>query len=95
MRYYNYDIIISQHRECILITDLNIGGTSVTNSIESIIQEIEDENQINTKNYLVIYKDSEDVWDGWDSKKNEFVILHSFNAYDAITKYINIKNNGY
>lgn len=42
------------------ITDLNLGGISVTNDAENVLTEINSEENI--ENLAVIYKDSEGDW---------------------------------
>jgi hypothetical protein len=55
------------------IVDLNLGGRSVTNDIENVINEIYQKIGEEIKKYKILYRDSEGVWDGvnpiWGIKK--------------------------
>lgn len=48
-------------KEMLFIEDINIGGMSVTNDIENVIQFIKSEVP-NIKDYIIQYLDSENVW---------------------------------
>jgi hypothetical protein len=55
------------------IEDLNLGGKTVTNDIENVIDEIYRTIGEKIKDYKIIYRDSEEMWDGvtpsWGVKK--------------------------
>lgn len=57
---YSYQII----DDVLAIEDLNNGNMSVTNDIEAVVHDIEEEEQIHAKDMKIVYKDSEGVWDG-------------------------------
>lgn len=56
----------------LLIVDLDMGKMSVTNDIENVIDDIAFAENIDPKEYLIAYRDSEGDWDGWDAKTNDF-----------------------
>ena len=73
--------------DCLFIADLNQGGMSVTNDIENIV-----ENECNkagkiADDLLIVYCDSEGIWDGWDNKTEVFVPLNCANQYHAIRRW--------
>lgn len=86
-------VTVSGH-ETLLITDLNQGCMSVTNNIETVVEQIAREQEIELKELyqccLIIYKDSEGVWDGWDG---DFILLQCDNPFDAALKFIKILNH--
>jgi hypothetical protein len=55
------------------IEDLNLGGRTVTNDIENVINEIYQVIGEKIKGYKIMYRDSEGMWDGvtpsWGVKK--------------------------
>jgi hypothetical protein len=55
------------------IVDLNLGGRSVTNDIDNVINEIYQKIGDELKKYKILYRDSEGIWDGvnptWGIKK--------------------------
>lgn len=72
---YDWKIQDYGNKKLILIEDLNLGNMSVTNDIENVVDDICKTNQIVCEDYLIIYKDSEGIWDGWDCKKRNFIHL--------------------
>jgi hypothetical protein len=65
---YKYKII----QDHIFIIDLNIGGMSVTNDIENVIDDI-CEKELLIPNTIVTYRDSEGEWDRYDYYNNKFI----------------------
>lgn len=86
---YTYSVTDISGRNVIAIEDLNNGGMSVTNNIENVISEIENAEKIDAKCYMVIYKDSNGIFDGFDCKTGDFFPLNKNNLTEAITEYIN------
>lgn len=70
------------------ITDLDQGSMSVTNDIETVVDEICSREHIDAKDYKWIYRDSNGVWDGWNPAKSLFIILRTKDEAEAI-KLIN------
>jgi hypothetical protein len=75
-------------RDVISVIDLNLGNMSVTNDIENVVRDIEVMEKVDAKKYLIVYQDSEGVWDGWDPKSGEFVALTAPNFSQAVERYI-------
>lgn len=70
------------------IVDRNLPDfMSVTNNIENIIQEL----NFKPSDGLIIYRDSEWNWDGWDGKN--FIFLNSQDINTAVENYIKLKQN--
>lgn len=88
---YTYSIQDTQGRNVIAIEDLNSGGMSVTNNIENIIKEISDKENINMYDYMYVYLDSNNTWDGFNIKNNRFISLNEKTSEAAIRKYINLQ----
>jgi hypothetical protein len=48
----------------ISIVDLNIGNRSVTNDVKSVLRKIEHVQQGSIVGFKIMYRDSEEIWDG-------------------------------
>lgn len=90
---YVYNIHNICGRNIISIVDLKSGGCSVTNDIDNIIREIGIYARINVSAYMIIYKDTEDIWDAYDYAKSAFISLNATHIHDAIKKYIKLQLN--
>ena len=74
------------------IVDLDKGAISVTNDIENVIAEIKEIEGIDdTSNYLIVYRDSQDIWDGY-SEQYSFVPLNCYDVISAVKKYFDFQN---
>lgn len=78
-------------RNVIVIEDLNLGNMSVTNDIENVINDIEVMENIDAHNYMIVYQDSAEVWDGYDYSNGDFIPLNSDNWRAAVHKFINVQ----
>ncbi len=90
---YQYEITNMHGRNVIIITDNNSGCLSVTNDIDNIIREIAAFNHINASAYMIVYKDSDNIWDGYDFVNSAFILLHETCSSNAIRKYIQLQLN--
>lgn len=88
---YSYFITKTQGRDCVIITDNSNKGSfmTVTNAIDKIVEKIQKEEGIDANEHLIIYKDTEDIWDGYDFKTNTIFFLDADNWHEAILIYIN------
>lgn len=84
---YSYVIDRISGRKVILINDRN-GRMTVTNDIENIVDEIVIKENLDIKEYLVVYKDSTGVWDGYDPFTDSFVVVRGNSAIEAVNLYI-------
>lgn len=83
MENYIYDIL--RESGAIVIYDLGVEGKkSVTNSIESILEEIGFTEGIDLREYYIIYRDSEYIFDGFNYKKGKFIRLHAKTVEEAL-----------
>ena len=80
----NYHYFFNRGVLCII--DENRGNMSVTNCIEDVVHEICENEGIDKSSLLVIYKDSDGIWDGWDDSKQSFILINQKNIDDAIDK---------
>ena len=87
---YDWDIVKHEGQEVLSIIDLNRGRMTVTNNIENVIAEIKQE--LAQQGYilpsLIIYKDSDNCWDGWDFVEQDFIFLFEKSSQSAIEKLI-------
>lgn len=84
---HRYKILRDYTKPIIAIVDGKSGKT-VTNSIEDILRVIGKAEEIDIKKYLVIYKDTNDIWDGWDTVNEDFIPLNQKTMIDAIREII-------
>jgi hypothetical protein len=82
-------------RNVLVIEDLNLGKMSVTNDIESVIEEIAQREMLNPVEYMIVYRDSKGVWDAYEFSTKEFIVLVQSNWYAAVRSYIDkqVHNN--
>ena len=68
-------------------------GKSVTDNIENVVEQICTREKIDPNVTDFIYRDTSGMWDAWDHKKQNFILLFCKNEDDAIKKLnqINIK----
>lgn len=85
---YTHKLKSVSGRNILVIEDLNLGNKSVTNSIEEVIRDIEVMEHISARDYMIVYRDSEGNWNGWDVIKEEFIHLQEDSWYNAVQKYI-------
>ena len=57
------------------IVDLNRGRMSVTNCIEDVVEEICEAHDLVPEKMIIVYQDTEGIWDGWDHKRKRFIAL--------------------
>lgn len=62
-------------QKVVLIWDQNTGNMSVTNDIENVAFDIAMHEGIDPTDYLIVYRNSEGSWDGWDAGTEEFIFL--------------------
>ena len=88
---FTYTIESYAGRNVIVIKDLNLGNVSVTNDIENVIDEICKSENIVKKSYMIVYMDSEGVYDGFDAERNSFIHLGQQFWKNAVSKYIELQ----
>jgi hypothetical protein len=90
---YHYDIVpIKTNDEpinVIKIIDLcnEMGGMSVTNNIEQILADICNFHELNPEDWVIIYRDSEGRWDGFDTIGYQFIPINKNSFEEAIETY--------
>lgn len=77
--------------DVIVIEDLNLGSVSVTNDIENVIEDICRLEKVDKEQFMIVYKDSEGSWDGFDTAANQFVGLGMDKWYEAIELWLSRK----
>lgn len=70
-----YRIGTFENCKVLLLWDKNEGNTCLTNEIENVVADIAIHETIDPKEYLIIYRDSEARWDGWDPASGEFYVV--------------------
>jgi hypothetical protein len=86
---YHYVIMNIAGRDVLVIYDNNDTiGRSVINDIENVVMDISKEADIDPFDYLIVYRDSEGVFDGYDPRTFQFVALYEVDLMKAIQKYI-------
>ena len=87
---YEYEFKSYKGRNFLVIEDLNRGSMSVTNDIETVVQECFQDKKLEPHQVYIIYKDSDGIWDGWDAAKQGFVALQQPTEEDAKDTIIRI-----
>lgn len=88
---YSYTKVKKDGILVIAIVDLNLGGTSVTNDIENVVEVICHKEKIKAEDAAFIYFDSLKTWDGWNPKTGWFVALSTNDKQEAINKIVKHK----
>lgn len=83
---YTYIFKDVENLKCLAIKDLNLGGTSVTNNIENIIKKISKIEKKDFSHFLVVYRDSDETWDGFNQKDSSFILLQEKDTGAAVAK---------
>ena len=92
---YDFEVIDVRGNKVITIVDLNLGGKSVTNDIENIVNEVIDkhwndnEKLLDKNQVAVVYKDSEGLFNGYDVANDHFTELPgATHMMHAVNKYL-------
>lgn len=80
---YDYQFKTYKGRNFLVIEDLNRGGKSVTNDIETVVDDCFNDKALEPHQCYIIYQDSEGMWDGWDAGRQQFVLLQQHSEEDA------------
>lgn len=82
---YTYTLENHDGNRVIAIVDQNLGGTSVTNAIEHVVDEIAELESLDPMKCVIVYRDSDGQWDGWDHKSRNYIPLIGTNWQDAVS----------
>lgn len=85
---FNYTFDKVEGVPFLCIVDENRGAMSVTNDIENVVESIIAEEKQLPKECLIIYCDSDGIWDGWNNDTQSFVALQAQSKAEAQAKYI-------
>lgn len=85
---YTYQIENYHGKKAIIIEDLDLGGMSVTNDIEYVVNEICQANNLDSTKCLIVYRDSDTIWTGWVSTGH----MSGKYMYSDMISYHNILN---
>lgn len=89
---YDFKIMKLNNFYFLVIEDLDLGGMSVTNNIENVVEEIRKSHpDFKPEETAIIYCDSMKNWDGWDYKTKTFIGLDTQYLQTAIEKMILLK----
>ena len=75
MRKADYMYAIDRKKALIEIIDMNLGNVSVTNGIEDVTAQIGKYENVYINDFAIVYRDSDDRWDGWDPVTESFYPL--------------------
>ena len=68
------------------------GKVSVTNDIENVLSEISSLAEIDLKGFMIIYRDEEEVFDGYCLENQDFVIFNELTEEGAIIAFTDLLN---
>jgi hypothetical protein len=87
----NYDYKVKEKLKIISIVDLGGVFMSVTNNAEGVIEEIEKKEGIDAREYNIIYRDSDGIWDGMKyhgkDQPVDFIFIGEETEENAIKHY--------
>lgn len=63
------------HHDVLLINDLDLGNTPVTNDIENVVADIAKLENVDPEKLIILYCDSDNLWNAWDHSKQIFIEL--------------------
>ena len=82
---YTSEIEVHKGHRILCLEDLD-AGRSLTNDIENVIDElIKSTPDLPT---IIIYKDSDKIWDGWNNDNQQYIFLNKKNREDALDKIV-------
>jgi len=81
----DYHLIIPKDQHIIVIIDKDLGGLSVTNDIDNIIDYISS-NRLNLNNYIVIYRDSEGLYERVYTKDGKYIGQGAIDPHDLLDR---------
>lgn len=83
---YSYFVYTAEDgQKTLVLTDEGTGPImSLTNDIENVVEQACLEQDLKTPYIRVVYRDSDGIWDGWDTKTHNFIQLGKNKAEDAI-----------
>ena len=86
----NFDYKIKD--DVLVIEDLDYGNKSVTNDMVNVLKRIEDETDKNFIGKKIIYKDSEQKYDGvsWNGYTVSFIPIRTKKLEQALTSIKNV-----
>lgn len=61
---YSYHVRRDGERPVIVIVDLNVGGMSVTNNIDAVVEDVCESTGLMPGEAEIIYRDSDGIYDG-------------------------------
>lgn len=88
---YEYFFRDVKGRNVLTIQDIGKDCRSLTNDILNVVEDICSKRKVDPDDYMIVYRDSEGIWDGWDSRKEDFVPLRCTTWEAAVDKYILIQ----
>lgn len=65
-------------------------GISLSNDIENVVRDIASELGISPGDYLIVFKDTQGVWDAWGYESQSLHLLKAKNYTEAIRVYIDL-----
>jgi hypothetical protein len=88
---YSYTKVKKDGILVIAIVDLDLGGMSVTNDIENVVDAICNKEKILPNDAAFIYMDNLKTWDGWNPKTGWHIALSTVDKKVAINKIVKLK----
>ncbi len=84
---FDFELVECGGKDFMMIVDLNLGATRVTDDIENVIQYIKDLEQINPACYNIIQQDTNGKWNGYDAVNKNFICFNTETLEDAIKAF--------
>lgn len=87
---YNYKIENFSGRDVLVLEDNDTGIASLEDNLEKIVPQIIKNNDL-SDNMMIVYRDGQCVWNGYEFKTDTFVSLNRQSWKSAVDKYIKIQ----
>lgn len=92
---YNHSVHEEQLHKVISIVDLCMPNvTTVTNDIENVVEEICKHRRIHASDHIIVYRNTDKSWDGFDAGIGEIVPLGATSRGYAVHSMIKMKTPG-
>jgi hypothetical protein len=89
---FTYKIYMDSYPYPALVIYERWGKKTVRNDIQWVIGRIANEEQTDLSDFIIITRDSEEVFDGYDICTGEFVIFNELTEEGAINSFVELRN---
>jgi len=74
--HFLYKVVKIKDHDVVFVIDQNLGGRTVTSDMHYIAADLVQAEKLNTRGFTIIYRDSEEKWDGWSPDDGFFPLCY-------------------